>query len=77
MQSGAPTMWNFNKNGTTTGLRLESDLLVTTNEVVLAYAFCALGNACMTLPAARREISAVELVVVLPWCKRINLRATR
>ncbi len=38
MQSGAPTMWNFNKNGTTTGLRLESDLLVTTNEVVLAYA---------------------------------------
>lgn len=66
MQSSSPTVWNFNKNGTTTGLRLERHLLVTTNEVALASACCGLGIACMTLAAARREISAGKLVVVLP-----------
>ncbi|MEM6669008.1 MAG: LysR family transcriptional regulator [Pseudomonadota bacterium] len=58
--------WTFQKNGKTTSVRVESNLLITVNEGTTAAALAGMGVISSSLIGCRAEIESGRLVRLLP-----------
>lgn len=64
--SAGTTGWSFQRNGKTTSVRVESNLLITVNEGTTAAAVAGMGIISTSLIGCRTEIESGQLVKILP-----------